>query len=201
MSFQQGLSGLNAASKGLDAVSNNVANSSTVGFKSAETHFADVYANSLSGGGASQVGIGSSISGIQQAFSQGNITSTNNPLDISINGNGFFRMSSSGAITYTRNGQFHLDNAGYIINDQGMRLTGYQADANGVISPSSPVDIQLSASQLQPRATSDDIAGDITANLNLDSRQGVATNLDPTAAVTAAANTAWKVLQIIKTFF
>ena len=188
MSFQQGLSGLNTSSKALDVIGNNISNSSTVGFKSAETHFADVYANSLSGGGASQVGIGSSISGIQQAFSQGNITSTNNPLDISINGNGFFRMSNSGAITYTRNGQFHLDNAGYIINDQGMRLTGYQADANGVISPSSPVDIQLSASQLQPRATSDDIAGDITANLNLDSRQGVATNLDPTAAVTAAAD-------------
>lgn len=187
MSFQQGLSGLNTSSKALDVIGNNISNSSTVGFKSAETHFADVYANSLSGGGASQVGIGSSISGIQQAFSQGNITATNNPLDISINGNGFFRMSNSGAITYTRNGQFHLDNAGYIINDQGMRLTGYQADANGVISPSSPVDIQLSASQIQPRATSDPLAGDITANLNLDSRQGVATDLDPTAAVTAAA--------------
>ena len=187
MSFQQGLSGLNTSSKALDVIGNNISNSSTVGFKSAETHFADVYANSLSGGGASQVGIGSSISGIQQAFSQGNITATNNPLDISINGNGFFRMSNSGAITYTRNGQFHLDNAGYIINDQGMRLTGYQADANGGISPSSPVDIQLSASQIQPRATSDDLAGDITANLNLDSRQGVASDLDPTAAVTAAA--------------
>ena len=188
MSFQQGLSGLNTSSKALDVIGNNISNSSTVGFKSAETHFADVYANSLSGGGASQVGIGSSISGIQQAFSQGNITATNNPLDISINGGGFFRMSQAGAITYTRNGQFHLDNAGYIINDQGMRLTGYQANANGVISPSSPVDIQLSASQIQPRATSDPLAGDISANLNLDSRQGVATNLDPTATVTAAAD-------------
>lgn len=173
MSFQQGLSGLNTSSKALDVVGNNIANSSTVGFKSAEVHFSDVYANSLSGGGASQVGIGATISGIQQAFSQGNVTATNNPLDISINGGGFFRMSSSGAITYTRNGQFHLDNAGYIINDQGMRLTGYQADANGVISPSSPVDIQLSASQIQPRATSDPLAGNITATLNLDSREGV----------------------------
>ena len=64
MSFQQGLSGLNTSSKALDVIGNNISNSSTVGFKSAETHFADVYANSLSGGGASQVGIGSSISGI-----------------------------------------------------------------------------------------------------------------------------------------
>ena len=185
MSFQQGLSGLNTSSKALDVVGNNIANSSTVGFKSAETHFADVYANSLSGGGASQVGIGSSISGIQQAFSQGNVTATNNPLDISINGGGFFRMSSSGAITYTRNGQFHLDNAGYIINDQGMRLTGYQADANGIISPSSPQDIQLSASQIQPRATSDEVAGNIVANLNLDSRSAVPTLM---AGATTAAN-------------
>ena len=55
MSFQQGLSGLNAAAKGLDVVSNNLANSSTVGFKSASAHFADVYANSLTGAGAAQV--------------------------------------------------------------------------------------------------------------------------------------------------
>ena len=68
MAFQQGLSGLNSASKALDVVSNNVANSSTVGFKSANAHFADVYAASLSGGGASQVGIGVSIGGIQQHF-------------------------------------------------------------------------------------------------------------------------------------
>ncbi len=188
MSFQQGLSGLNSSSKALDVIGNNIANSSTVGFKSAETHFADVYANSLSGAGASQVGIGSTISGIQQAFTQGNITATNNPLDISINGDGFFRMSQGGTITYTRNGQFHLDNEGYIINDQNMRLTGYQANAAGVIQPSSPVDIQLSASQIAPRATSDPVAGDITANLNLDSREGVATDLDPTTDVTAAAD-------------
>lgn len=173
MSFQQGLSGLNSSSKALDVLGNNIANANTVGFKSAEVHFADVYANSLSGGGASQVGIGSTISGIQQTFSQGNITATNNPLDISINGGGFFRMNQSGEITYTRSGQFHLDNAGYIVNDATMRLTGYPADANGVISASSPVDLQLSASQIPPRATSAALAGNLTAALNLDSRQGV----------------------------
>lgn len=175
MSFQQGLSGLNSSSKALDVLGNNIANANTVGFKSSEVHFSDVYANSLSGSGASQVGIGSSLSGIQQTFSQGNITATNNPLDISINGGGFFRMNQSGTVTYSRNGQFHLDNAGYIVNDQAMRVTGYQADANGVISPSSPVDIQLSASQIAPRATSDALAGNITASLNLDSREGVPT--------------------------
>ena len=112
MSFQQGLSGLNSSSKALDVLGNNIANANTVGFKSAEVHFSDVYANSLSGSGASQVGIGSTLSAVQQTFSQGNITATNNPLDISINGGGFFRMNQNGAVTYTRSGQLHLDNEG-----------------------------------------------------------------------------------------
>ncbi len=175
MSFQQGLSGLNAASKALDVVGNNIANANTVGFKSAEVHFSDVFANSLSGSGASQVGIGATLSGIQQTFSQGNVTATNNPLDISINGGGFFRMSQNGAITYTRNGQFHLDNAGYIINDARMRVMGYPADSNGLISASTPVELQLSASQIQPLPTSDPLAGNVNALLNLDSRQSVPT--------------------------
>jgi len=173
MSFQQGLSGLNSTSKALDVVGNNIANANTVGFKVGEVHFSDVYANSLAGSGASQVGIGATLSAVQQSFSQGNLTATNNPLDISINGGGFFRMSQNGGVTYARNGQFHLDNAGYIINDQQMRLTGYPADAQGLISASSPVDLQLSASQIPPRATSDTVSGNLTAALNLDSRQGV----------------------------
>ena len=173
MSFQQGLSGLNSSSKALDVIGNNVANANTVGFKSAEVHFSDVYANSLSGGGASQVGIGATLSAVQQQFSQGNVTTTNNPLDISINGGGFFRMSQSGSITYTRNGQFHLDNSGYVVNDQQFRLMGYPADSNGLISASNPVELQLSSSQIQPRATSAALAGDVTAQLNLDSRQDV----------------------------
>lgn len=172
MSFQQGLSGLNSSSAALDVLGNNIANANTVGFKSAEVHFSDVFANSLSGSGANQVGIGSTLSAIQQNFSQGNITATSNPLDISINGGGFFRMSQNGAISYTRSGQFHLDNAGFIINDQSMRLTGYPA-TNGVITASSPVDLQLSASQIPPRATSASAAGNVTALLNLNSGSGV----------------------------
>ena len=173
MSFQQGLSGLNTSSKALDVLGNNIANANTVGFKSAEVHFADVFANSLSGSGASQVGIGSTISGVQQTFSQGNVTATNNPLDISINGGGFYRMSQAGTITYTRNGQFHLDNAGYIINDAGNRLTGYVADAAGLIAASTPADLKLSASQIIPRATSDPLAGNVTASLNLNSKDAI----------------------------
>ena len=184
MSFQQGLSGLNSSSKALDVLGNNIANANTVGFKSAEVHFSDVFANSLSGGGASQVGIGSAISGIQQTFSQGNITATNNPLDISINGGGFFRLDQGGNVTFTRNGQFHLDDAGFILNDQQMRLTGNTADASGVVTQSpNPVPIQILAGQIQPRATNDPLAGAIGAALNLDSRTVVPAatpDFDPT---------------------
>ena len=98
MSFQQGLSGLNGAAKSLDVIGNNIANSSTVGFKGSTTQFADVYARSLNGAGGSQAGIGVAVAGIAQQFTQGNIETSANPLDIAINGGGFFRTESSGLV-------------------------------------------------------------------------------------------------------
>jgi len=168
MSFQQGLSGLNAASKSLDVLGNNVANANTVGFKQSRAEFSDIYANSLAGAGGSQAGIGVKVATIQREFSQGNITSTNNSLDIAINGNGFFRMSSDGAISYTRNGQFQLDKDGYIVNSSGDQLTGYVADVNGNIQAITPSPIQISAADLVPQASTE-----ISNVVNLDSRSAV----------------------------
>lgn len=168
MSFQQGLSGLNAASKNLEVIGNNVANANTVGFKQSQAQFVDVFASSMSGSGASQVGIGTHVAAVAQQYTQGNISSSNNPLDMAINGNGFFRMSNNGAVTYTRNGQFHLEKGGYIVNSSGLRLTGYVADANGVISPGAPVDVKISSADKSPSATTN--AGLL---LNLDSRSVV----------------------------
>ncbi len=165
MSFQQGLSGLYAAAKGLDAVSNNVANAGTIGFKGAGAQFSDVYAASISGGGTGQVGIGVNVAAVRQNFTQGNISVTNNPLDVAINGGGFFRMNNNGAIGFSRAGQFLVDKSGYIVNAAGARLTGYIANAAGVIVPSSPVDLTVSSADLTPQATS---TGNI--GLNLDSR-------------------------------
>src|SRR5919198_2130938 len=131
MSFQQGLSGLFAAARNLDVIGNNVANANTVGFKEGGAVFADVYANSLAGGGGSAAGIGVAVTGIQQNFSQGNVSTTSNPLDVAINGAGFFRLDTNGTIGYSRNGQFHLDKDGYIVNTTGSKVTGYGVDANG----------------------------------------------------------------------
>jgi flagellar hook protein FlgE len=150
MSFSQGLSGLNAASKSLEVIGNNVSNANTVGFKQSRAEFADVFAASLSGSGASQIGIGTKITDVAQQFTQGNITATNNTLDVAINGSGFFRLSNNGAVTYTRNGQFQLDKNGYIVTSEGNRLMGNSAsNLNG----SSPVEIQIDTSDLAPSST------------------------------------------------
>lgn len=184
MSFQQGLSGLNGAQGALDAISNNVANSATVGFKQSKTQFADVYAASLQSSGGNQIGIGVAIDAVAQQFTQGNITVTNNPLDVAINGQGFFRMSDSGTITYTRNGQFLIDKEGYVINGDGLRLTGYLADANGTVIPSSPAEIVIDTSDINPRATTTAAGG-----VNLDSRESVPANAaNWTAAFLASGN-------------
>jgi flagellar hook-basal body protein len=92
MSFQQGLSGLNGAAKNLDVIGHNIANTSTVGFKSSQAQFADVYATSLFGVGSLQVGIGTKVADVAQSFTQGNISATGNTLDLAITGEGFFRF-------------------------------------------------------------------------------------------------------------
>src|SRR5476649_1875774 len=153
MAFQTGLSGLDAAAQSLDIIGNNVANASTVGFKQSRALFADVYANSLSGAGASPVGIGTKVADVQQEFTQGNILSTSNPLDLAVNGNGFFQVQSNGTINYTRNGQFHQDNAGNIVSADNKQVMGYGVDANGNILASTPVPLQLSSAQLAPKVT------------------------------------------------
>ncbi|MDX2218632.1 MAG: flagellar hook protein FlgE [Burkholderiales bacterium] len=174
MGFQQGLSGLNAAARNLDVIGNNVANANTVGFKAGNALFADVYANAVSGSSGMMAGIGTTLAAIQQDHAQGNISVSTNPLDMAINGNGFFRMSQNGAVSYSRNGQFHLDKDGYIVNAQGARLTGYPAGPNGTVVASTPGDLQVSAADIDPSATTEAGVG-----LNLDSRK---------TAITAAFN-------------
>ena len=150
MSFQQGLSGLNAAAKNLDVIGNNVANLSTAGFKQGVAAFGDVFAASFAGGGGTQVGIGTQVTGVGQQFTQGNITVTSNPLDVAVNGKGFYRMSKGGAISYSRNGQFQLDKNGYIVSSNGQNLTGFQA-INGTIVPGVLGNLQLSSTDILPK--------------------------------------------------
>jgi len=165
MSFQQGLSGLNGAAKSLDVIGNNIANASTVGFKGAQAQFADVYASSLNGAGGVTAGIGTKVSTIAQQFTQGNIESSNNSLDVAINGQGFFRTVSSGMVQYTRNGQFSLDKDGYMTNAQGAKLTGYSTGPSGDILAGAPTPVQISTGDIKPVSTTK-----VGIEMNLDSR-------------------------------
>ncbi|MYN44232.1 flagellar hook-basal body complex protein [Pseudoduganella sp. FT93W] len=179
--FQQGLSGLNSASKSLDVIGNNIANASTVGFKGSQAQFADLYANSLNGVSGNNAGIGVTTAKLAQQFTQGNIETSTNPLDVSINGGGFFREVVNGAVQYSRNGQFHEDNTHTLVNAQGAQLTGYLSNAAGVILLGAPVPLTLDKSDLTPVQTT-------TANfqLNLSSAEKVPATIpfdagDPTS--------------------
>ncbi|MFN6323795.1 MAG: flagellar hook protein FlgE [Burkholderiales bacterium] len=181
MSFQQSLSGLNAASKNLEIIGNNVSNANTVGFKSSRAQFADIYANSLLGSGKNSAGIGVTVQSIAQQFGQGNITVSSNPLDVAINGSGFFRLSTGGAITYTRNGQFQVDKDSYLVNASGARVTGYPADANGNVVQTAPVELALSTADLAPKATA---SSKLVANLDSRTTTTIAAPFNPNDATT-----------------
>ncbi len=166
MSFQQGLSGLNASSKNLSVIGNNIANANTFGSKTARAEFSDVYAAALGGTGAANVGIGTNLVTVAQQFSQGNITTTENSMDLAISGGGFFQMTDGiNPTLYSRNGQFKIDRDGYIVNNSRLRLMGYPADAAGVVQPGAAVGLQLPNAGVVPKATDT-----ISLRMNLDSR-------------------------------
>lgn len=166
MSFQQGLSGLNAASKNLDVIGNNIANSGTYGFKDARAEFADVYAAALNGAGGNQVGIGTTLQSVAQQFTQGNITTTENPMDLSINGGGFFQVSDGvNPARYSRNGQFKVSKDGFVVNNNGLKLLGYPANGAGVIQPGTAQPLLLPTGGIPPAVTTA-----VKMEFNLDSR-------------------------------
>ena len=166
MSFQQAISGLNATSRNLDVIGNNIANASTVGAKASRTEFADMYSVALNGAATKQAGVGVAVASVAQIFSQGTITTTANALDVAIAGNGFFQVKTGdNAVHYTRNGQFKLDRSGYIINNQGHKLMGYAADAAGIVQTGQARELQLSTDTIEPNPTSR-----VTIHANLDSR-------------------------------
>lgn len=176
MAFQQGLSGLNAASKNLEVIGNNVSNAGTVGFKQSKAQFADVYAASLGGGGASQVGIGTRLATVAQQFTQGNISGSGGPFHMAINGGGFFRVSSGGDITYTRDGQFEKNKDGFIENASGGLLTGYPVGPNGIIANGVPQPLYISSANMPPSATT---TYDLGVNLDANSTPKATAAFDP----------------------
>ncbi|MCX0499813.1 flagellar hook protein FlgE [Erwinia billingiae] len=159
MAFSQAVSGLNAASSNLDVIGNNIANSATVGFKSATVSFADMFADS-------KVGLGVKVAAVTQDFNDGTTTSTSRGLDVAISQSGFFRMTdTSGAVYYSRNGQFTLDANRNIVNADGLQLTGYPATGTPptVQTGANPVALNVPTTAMSAKATT---AAALVANLN-----------------------------------
>jgi len=189
MSFNVALSGLNAAQKDLDVTSNNIANVNTTGFKESRAEFVDVYASSLLSSGKTKVGDGVLTSEVAQQFHQGSIKFTNNSLDLAITGNGFFATVpelGSQETSYTRAGEFKLNNNNFIVNSQGDHLLGFDVGSDGSstsVSLSTAKPIRIPTSSGAPELTS---TVDIRMNLPAGDSYitGSPTNFDPTDTLT-----------------
>jgi len=154
MTFRLALSGLNAAQADLGVTANNIANSSTNGFKRSRAEFSELFAVSPQGVASLAAGNGVRVSDISQQFSQGSIDFTDNNLDLAISGPGFFTLSDGGAQAYTRAGSFKTDSSGYVVNAQGQRLQVYPPILGGGFNTGSMADLRLVTSESAPAATS-----------------------------------------------
>ena len=157
MSFNIATSGLNAITEQLNAISHNIANSGTVGFKSGRAEFSSLYAESQ------PLGVG--VSGVTQSITRGgNISTTGNALDLAISDSGFFMVrDSTGTTAYTRAGYFGTDSSGNLINNLGMYLQGYPVNANGEIEVGTIGNLTISSGSIPAKATD---SLDFTANLD-----------------------------------
>jgi flagellar hook protein FlgE len=154
-SLSSGTSGLSSASAELSVVSDNLANTNTIGFKGGRAAFEDALAQSVVGG-SGEVGLGSRLQGVQRILSQGELANTGVSTDLALEGPGYFvvRGAVAGRTSnyFTRAGQFQIDSSGYLVNMGGMRVQGYGADATGTVT-SAFGDLLVGSAASQPRAS------------------------------------------------
>lgn len=188
MAFQTGLSGLNASSKRMDVIGNNIANANTVGMKVSRTEFTELVASALgpSGGSGAGGGIGVAVGAITQQFSQGTINITGNSLDVAINGGGFFQLTQQdGSPAYTRDGQFKLTSSGDIVTNTGANLMGYPTDFLGATTSTAIQKLTVpTGAPIPAQATSA-----VVAEFNLDSRTVIAANATPPTPIETIGTT------------
>jgi len=153
MSFGIALSGLNASQSDLNVTANNIANASTTGFKSSNSQFAELFSASAQGVSKTQVGGGVQLLQVQQQYSQGNINTTGNSLDLALNGSGFFVVSNKGSDQYTRAGSFAPDSNGNVVNAQGQYLQAYAPTASGSFNTTSLVNLKIPTGDSPPAAS------------------------------------------------
>ena len=167
-SFNIGVTGLNAAGQSMSVVGDNIANAGTFGFKSSRAEFQDMLSNSLKGiDGGDQIGSGVKLAHVTPQFSQGTVARTQNITDLAINGNGFFEVDAPFGKGYTRDGSFHFDKEGFMVNGDGYKVQGFQPDEKGNITNKNGA-IKLGNTTIPATATSE-----VAFSMNLDSRDNV----------------------------
>jgi len=159
MSFYTALTGLNGAQSDISATSNNIANVNTTGFKRSRAEFGDIFATSPLQNASSSIGSGTILKSVKQQFTQGNITSSLNVLDMAISGQGFFSLKpslTSGQTVYTRNGSFNVNNDRYVTDSSGQYLLTFPVNSDGSVTAKdlvSAVPLQLPVTSGTPKAT------------------------------------------------
>ncbi|NBU24871.1 MAG: flagellar hook protein FlgE [Gammaproteobacteria bacterium] len=151
MTFRVAISGLNAAQADLAATANNIANSSTTGFKGSRVQFAELYSGSS--GSQGSVGSGVKVAAVNQQFSQGAINFTDNNLDLALSGKGFFVAGDVESRAYTRAGAFKVDRDGYVVNAAQQRLQVFPPLAEGGFNTSTTADLRVASGESPPSAT------------------------------------------------
>jgi flagellar hook protein FlgE len=174
MSFYTALTGLNGAQSDIAATSNNIANVGTTGFKLSRAEFGDIFATSPLQNNASAIGSGAILKGVKQQFTQGNIASSLNALDMAISGQGFFSLKpslTSSQVVYTRNGSFNVDNNRNVVDSSGQFLLTYPVNEDGSVTAKdldSAVPLRLPVTSGDPQATSKvDLAVNLPASADV----------------------------------
>ncbi|MEM9500562.1 MAG: flagellar hook basal-body protein [Pseudomonadota bacterium] len=141
-SFYTSLNGLKNAETDLRVISHNIANAETAGFKRSSAQFADIVSSGSSVNPRLSVGLGATVSSINQDFSLGAIEQTGRSLDMTIDGDGFFstRNTETGEFFFTRNGNMQIDSNGNLQDANGQRLQGFPVDATGAATSTTPID-------------------------------------------------------------
>ncbi len=135
MTFSTSLTGLNAAQTELSALSNNIANAGTSGFKKSRVEFGDIVTRSATQASNSVNGVGVAIAAVKQQFAQGGYQTSSNALDLSIGGQGFFLVKGGAeagdSLFLSRNGAFSVDADRWVIDNEGRRLQVLPTTADG----------------------------------------------------------------------
>ncbi len=173
-SLYTGLSGLNGQSEAMSIYGDNIANATTIGFKTSRPEFTDMISKSLRGlAGGNQIGCGVHLSAVNPILSQGSISQTDSATDLAITGDGYFVMNGADGQCYSRNGSFHFDKEGNLINNDNYRVMGFQADENGKMT-SKLGEVGIKRTVIDAKKTSE-----VKLNMNLDLRADLSKVFDP----------------------